>query len=74
MYEINLSPGKAMSDFDGDGKTDALVFRFATDVWYLLQSGAGFRAEHFRANQYRSRNDGNDAGPDDLACSGRCWL
>lgn len=28
-------------------------------------------AEHFRADQDRSRNDGDDAGPDDLAWGGR---
>jgi len=30
MYEINLSPGKAVADYDSDGKTDAAVFHPAT--------------------------------------------
>jgi hypothetical protein len=36
-------------DFDGDGKTDASVFRPSTGDWYLLGSTAGFSALHFGA-------------------------
>jgi len=35
------------SDFDGDGKTDVLVFRPSNGAWYLQQSQAGFRGVTF---------------------------
>jgi hypothetical protein len=33
------------ADYDGDGKTDAAVFR--DGIWYLLQSQQGFSATYF---------------------------
>jgi subtilisin-like proprotein convertase family protein len=37
------------SDFDGDGRTDAAVFRPSDSNWYLLRSQAGFTAVQFGA-------------------------
>ncbi|MGI8493821.1 MAG: FG-GAP-like repeat-containing protein, partial [Pyrinomonadaceae bacterium] len=34
-------------DFDGDGKADVSVYRPPNDVWYLLNSTAGFSAAQF---------------------------
>jgi photosystem II stability/assembly factor-like uncharacterized protein len=51
MYEINLSPGKVVADFDGDGKTDFSVFRPDGGNWYIINSGnSAFRGEAFGAN------------------------
>jgi len=36
-------------DFDGDGKTDASVYRPSNNVWYLQRSTAGFTAYQFGA-------------------------
>jgi len=47
---FNTTPGRSYRtpfDFDGDGKTDASVYRPATGDWYLLRSTAGFGAFHF---------------------------
>ncbi|HMU34569.1 MAG TPA: FG-GAP-like repeat-containing protein, partial [Pyrinomonadaceae bacterium] len=38
-----------MFDFDGDGKTDASVYRPSNNVWYLQRSTAGFTAYQFGA-------------------------
>ncbi|KXK04246.1 MAG: cytochrome-c peroxidase [Acidobacteria bacterium OLB17] len=43
------SAGGAMFDFDGDGKTDASVYRPSNNVWYLQRSTAGFTAYQFGA-------------------------
>ena len=50
-----------------------MALRLAESEQDRESPAAGERcAEHFRADQDRSRNDGYDAGPDDLACGGRC--
>jgi uncharacterized delta-60 repeat protein len=36
-------------DFDGDGKTDASVYRPSTGAWYLLNTTTGFAAYQFGA-------------------------
>lgn len=43
------APRKAVSDFDGDGKTDESVFRPSDNVWYLNRSQAGFVGYQFGA-------------------------
>jgi Tol biopolymer transport system component len=49
---INTNPNwqpvsNAVSDFDGDGKSDISVFRPFNTVWYLNQSTNGFSATQF---------------------------
>ncbi len=42
------APGaKCKYDFDGDSRADISVFRPGTGVWYLQQSGAGFKGFQF---------------------------
>lgn len=38
VYEINLSPGKTVAAFDGDGKTDISVFCPSLGNWFISQS------------------------------------
>ncbi|MCC6451994.1 MAG: VCBS repeat-containing protein [Acidobacteria bacterium] len=42
-------PSNSPFDFDGDGKTDASVYRPSNNVWYLQRSTAGFTAYQFGA-------------------------
>ncbi len=44
---IERRASTAISDFDGDGRTDISVFRSTSGYWYLSQSSAGFRAVNF---------------------------
>ncbi|MBX3280835.1 MAG: VCBS repeat-containing protein, partial [Acidobacteria bacterium] len=45
----SATPNATMFDFDGDGKTDASVYRPSNNVWYLQRSTAGFTAYQFGA-------------------------
>ncbi|MCZ2391807.1 MAG: M12 family metallo-peptidase [Acidobacteria bacterium] len=41
------APMRPKYDFDGDGKSDASVFRPSDGNWYMLRSTAGFGAAHW---------------------------
>jgi len=40
-------------DYDGDGRTDAAVFRPTDGVWYMMQTTAGFSAQRFGTSEDR---------------------
>lgn len=42
VYSTSARTGSAPADFDGDGKTDASVFRPGTGTWYVNRSSLGF--------------------------------
>ncbi|HEX8396901.1 MAG TPA: FG-GAP-like repeat-containing protein [Pyrinomonadaceae bacterium] len=49
-FEVNVicsCATRALFDFDGDGRTDYVVFRPANNFWYLQRSTAGFSAVQF---------------------------
>ncbi|HEY0547162.1 MAG TPA: VCBS repeat-containing protein [Pyrinomonadaceae bacterium] len=49
--DVSTGPtSRAVSDFDGDLKSDVAVFRQSNGGWYLSQSSAGFAATGFGAN------------------------
>jgi len=35
------TPGRSLTDFDGDGKTDITVYRASAGAWYVIPSGGG---------------------------------
>lgn len=43
----NTDPPKAKFDFDGDGKSDLVVYRPSDQTWYLKRSSDGFAYAHF---------------------------
>ncbi len=51
IWEYNLNPTnrRPFADFDGDGKSDASVFRPETGSWFVLGSQNGFSAAQFGA-------------------------
>ncbi len=56
------------SDFDGDGKTDAAIYRSANNSWYLLRTTAGFAAYQFgAANDILTPADYTGDGKADVA-------
>lgn len=46
----NLNDEPAIGDYDGDGKTDMVVWRPSNGVFYILKSTGGFQGFQFGAN------------------------
>jgi Reprolysin family propeptide./FG-GAP repeat./Reprolysin (M12B) family zinc metalloprotease. len=68
-YSVTLNgggppAGRAVADFDGDGRTDVGVWRGTAGAWYLQQSTAGFSGVAFGTN-------GDKSVPSDFDGDGR---